>query len=144
MNRIHCSEITQLKDYGGHPLVVNIDRFAKANTNFRTALWTGKHLQLTLMSIPVGTDIGVEMHPDLDQFLRIEDGCAMIMMGENEYELNYRKKVNGDYAILVPAGTWHNIINTGNRPLKIYSIYAPPQHPFGTVHKTKADAEEYY
>ena len=96
------------------------------------------------MSIPVGTDIGVEMHPDLDQFLRIEDGCAMIMMGENEYELNYRKKVNGDYAILVPAGTWHNIINTGNRPLKIYSIYAPPQHPFGTVHKTKADAEEYY
>lgn len=144
MNRIHCSEITQLKDYGGHPLVVNIDRLAKANTNFRTALWTGKHLQLTLMSIPVGTDIGVEMHPDLDQFLRIEDGCAMIMMGENEYELNYRKKVNGDYAILVPAGTWHNIINTGNRPLKIYSIYAPPQHPFGTVHKTKADAEEYY
>ena len=144
MNRIHSSEITQLKDYGGHPLVVNIDRLAKANTNFRTALWTGKHLQLTLMSIPVGTDIGVEMHPDLDQFLRIEDGCAMIMMGENEYELNYRKKVNGDYAILVPAGTWHNIINTGNRPLKIYSIYAPPQHPFGTVHKTKADAEEYY
>lgn len=144
MNRIHCSEITQLKDYGGHPLVVNIDRLAKANTNFRTALWTGKHLQLTLMSIPVGTDIGVEMHPDLDQFLRIENGCAMIMMGENEYELNYRKKVNGDYAILVPAGTWHNIINTGNRPLKIYSIYAPPQHPFGTVHKTKADAEEYY
>lgn len=144
MNRIHCSEITQLKDYCGHPLVVNIDRLAKANTNFRTALWTGKHLQLTLMSIPVGTDIGVEMHPDLDQFLRIEDGCAMIMMGENEYELNYRKKVNGDYAILVPAGTWHNIINTGNRPLKIYSIYAPPQHPFGTVHKTKADAEEYY
>ncbi len=93
------------------------------------------------MSIPVGTDIGIEMHPNLDQFLRIEDGIGLVMMGPNRNALNYQKRVNGNYAIIVPAGTWHNIINTGNRPLKIYSIYAPPQHPFGTVHRTKKDAE---
>lgn len=143
MDRRYCNDMTPLGDYGGQPFIVNIDQSAKANTNFRTALWTGEHLQLTLMSIPVGSDIGVEKHLNLDQFLRIEDGCAIVMMGNNEHELDYRKRVNSDYAIFVPAGTWHNIINTGNRPLKIYSIYAPPQHPFGTVHKTKADAEHH-
>lgn len=133
---------TQITDYGNEPLIVNIDRFAKANPYFRTALWTGKHLQVTLMSIPVGSDIGIERHSNLDQFLRIEDGYALVMMGQQKNALNYQKRVNKDYAVIVPAGTWHNIINTGNRPLKIYSIYAPPKHPFGTVHKTKADAEE--
>lgn len=132
----------QLTDYGDEPLIVNIDCFAKANPYFRTALWTGEHLQVTLMCIAAGSEIGVEMHPNLDQFLRIEDGCALVMMGKNKNALNYQKKVNSDYAIIVPACTWHNIINTGNSPLKLYSIYAPPQHPFGTVHKTKADAEK--
>lgn len=120
----------------------NIDCLAKANRNFRTALRTGKHLQVTLMCIPAGSEIGVEMHPNLDQFLRIEDGCGVAMMGKCKEVLNYRKKVNSNYAVIVPAGTWHNIINTGTSPLKLYSIYAPPQHPFGTVHRTKADAEK--
>ena len=143
MSRRNCNGMAHSNDCGGQPIALNIDRLAKANTNFRTALWTGEHLQVTLMSIPVGTDIGAEMHSNLDQFLRIEDGCGIVMMGTSECELNYRQKVNSDYAIFVPAGTWHNIINTGNRPLKIYSIYAPPQHPFDTVHKTKADAEHH-
>ena len=131
----------EIRDYGGKPLIVNIDRFTKLNQNYRTALWTGDHLQVTLMSIPVRGDIGLENHPDTDQFIRIESGHALVMMGNDKDNLNYRERVDGDYAVIVPAGTWHNIINVGNTPLKLYSIYAPPHHPFGTVHKTKADAE---
>ena len=131
----------EIRDYGGKPLIVNIDRFTKLNQNYRTALWTGDHLQVTLMSIPVRGDIGLENHPDTDQFIRIESGHALVMMGNDKDNLNYRERVDGDYAVVVPAGTWHNIINVGNTPLKLYSIYAPPHHPFGTVHKTKEDAE---
>ena len=130
------------RDYGGEPLIVNIDRLTKVNPNFRTALWTGEHLQVTLMSIPAGGEIGLEVHPHLDQFLRIESGCAFVMMGKTEHSLSYRQRVNSNYAVIVPAGTWHNIMNAGRTPLKIYSIYAPPQHPFGTVHRTKAEAEK--
>lgn len=131
----------EIRDYGGKPLIVNIDRFTKLNQNYRIALWTGDHLQVTLMSIPVRGDIGLENHPDTDQFIRIESGHALVMMGNDKDNLNYRERVDGDYAVIVPAGTWHNIVNVGNTPLKLYSIYAPPHHPFGTVHKTKADAE---
>lgn len=131
-------------DYGPEPFVVNIDRATKQNTNFRTALWTGDHLQLTLMSIPVDGDIGLEMHDNLDQFIRIEDGEGLVRMGNSQDNLAYQARVNEDYAIIIPAGTWHNIMNTGDIPLKLYSVYAPPQHPFGTVHATKemAEAEE--
>lgn len=143
MNRnFSCNENPMLKDYGAEPLIVNIDRFAKMNPNYRTALWTGEHLQVTLMSIPVGGDIGLEIHHDLDQFIRIEYGMAKVMMGKCKNALNYCKNADGDYAVIIPAGTWHNIINIGKTPLKLYSIYAPPQHPYGTVHKTKKDAEE--
>lgn len=130
-----------LTDHGACPYVVNIDKATKMNNNYRTALWTGKHLQLTLMSIVVGGDIGLEMHPDVDQFLRIEQGCGVVKMGDSKNNLNFSSKVCENYAIIVPAGTWHNLINTGRVPIKLYSIYAPPQHPFGTVHKTKKDAE---
>lgn len=128
-------------DYGGRPLVINIDRATKANPNFRTALWTGEYLQVTLMCIPVGGDIGLEIHEDTDQFLRVEAGCATVKMGKNQHCMEEYRRVDGDYAILVPAGTWHNVINSGNVPLKIYSIYAPPHHPFGTVQRTRQDAE---
>lgn len=129
-----------LRDYGPEPFVVNIDKATKQNNNFRTALWTGSHLQLTLMSIKAGEDIGVEVHPDNDQFLRIEQGQGIVMMGSSKENLNLQRNVSKDYAIFVPAGTWHNVINKGNIPLKLYSIYAPPKHPRGTVHVTKADA----
>lgn len=114
---------------------------SKQNPYYRTALWTGDSLQVTLMSIPINGEIGIEMHFAGDQFIKIEDGCALVVMGEDETRLNRRYCVNRGYAVIVPAGTWHNVINTGNTPLKLYSIYAPPEHPFGTVHKTKADAE---
>jgi mannose-6-phosphate isomerase-like protein (cupin superfamily) len=92
------------------------------------------------MSINVGEDIGLEIHPNVDQFLRIEQGQGIVQMGKSKDNLNFERKVYDDSAIMIPAGTWHNAINIGNIPLKLYSIYAPPRHPRGTVHVTKADA----
>lgn len=122
------------------PFVVNIDQAAKLNNNYRTALWTGQHLQVTLMSINVGEDIGLEVHPTTDQFIRIEEGQGLVQMGASKDRLDFQTMAYEDYAIMVPAGTWHNVTNTGNRPLKVYVIYAPPEHPHGTVHQTKAIA----
>lgn len=129
-----------LKDYGPNPYVVDINQATIQNNTYRTALWTGEHLQVTLMSIEVGGDIGLEMHPAVDQFLRIEQGQGIVQMGETKDNLTFQRNVVDDSAIMIPAGTWHNVTNTGNTPLKLYSIYAPPNHPFGTVHMTKADA----
>lgn len=140
MNSSDFSRI-QLKDYGPQPFVVNINEAAKQNNTFRTALWTGSHLQVTLMSIPVGGEIGLEIHPNVDQFIRIEDGQGIVKMGSRKDYLDFQERVSDDFAIIIPAGKWHNLINTGNKPIKLYSIYAPPQHPHGTVHVTKADAE---
>lgn len=128
-------------DYGPEPFVVNIEKAASRNPYFRTTLWTGEHLQVTLMSIPAGGEIGLEIHPHVDQLLRIEAGTGLVKMGHSQDLLNYQSRVSDGCAIIVPAGTWHNIINIGNRPIKLYSIYAPPQHPHGTVHKTKAEAD---
>ena len=140
-----CSDMRddpiELKDYAPEPFVVNINEITKQNDTFRTALWTGTHLQVTLMSIKPGGSIGLEIHPNVDQFLRVEEGQGIVKMGDSKYKLDFQRKVYDDFAIMIPAGTWHNIINTGYKPLKLYSIYAPPQHPSGTVHKTKADAE---
>lgn len=130
----------RVTDYGPGPFVVDIEEATTQNNTFRTALWTGTHLQLTLMSIDVGEDIGLEIHPELDQFLRIEEGQGIVQMGDSKDRLDYEEKVSEDFAIVIPAGKWHNLINSGYQPLKLYSIYAPPQHPFGTVHKTKAEA----
>lgn len=131
----------ELKDYGPEPFVVDINEAAKQNTSYRTTLWTGTHLQLTLMSLKVGEDIGLEVHPELDQFIRIEEGQGLVKMGDRENNLYFQRSVFDDYAFIIPAGTWHNLYNTGNKPLKLYSIYAPPQHPHGTVQKTKAIAQ---
>lgn len=132
----------KLRDFGKKPFVVNINEAAKQNKTFRTALWTGDHLQVTVMSIKVGDDIGLEVHPTVDQFLRIEEGQGLVQMGDRKDQLDFKAEVYDDYAIMVPAGKWHNLINTGDKPIKLYTIYAPPEHPFGTVHKTKADAME--
>lgn len=135
-----------MNDYGPFPLIINIDQAANINPYYRTAMWTGPHLQVTLMSIPVGGDIGLEMHPELDQFIRVENGYGLVKMGKTKDQLNYTGNVNKNYAIIIPAGSWHNLFNVGSTPLKLYSIYTPPQHPFGTVHETKqiAEAWEHY
>ncbi|AOY75843.1 cupin [Clostridium formicaceticum] len=134
----------QLKDYGPCPYVVNIEEATKQNDFYRIALWTGEYLQLTLMSINVGDDIGLEIHEDHDQFIRIEEGQGIVMMGDRKDQLDFKAEVYDDYAIFIPAGKWHNLINTGCTPLKLYSIYAPPEHPRGTIHRTKADAEKHH
>ena len=130
-------------DYGPNPFVINIEQAALQNNYFRTALWTGEHLQVTLMVIKPCENIGLEIHPKIDQFLLIEQGQGIIMMGNSKDNLNFKKSINKNCAIIIPAGTWHNLINTGRVPLKLYSIYAPPQHPFNTVHETKQDAKEH-
>ena len=132
----------QLKDYGPYPFAINIEQATKSNNAFRTTLWTGQHMQLTLMSLLPGEDIGLERHPNVDQFIRIEQGTGMIRMGENKDTPTLQQTVSDGYAFIIPAGTWHNLTNIGQTPLKLYSIYAPPQHPFGTVHQTKAIAEK--
>ncbi len=138
-NRHYYDIIT---DYGPEPYAVNIREATKQNCNFRTTLWTGEYLQITLMCINVGEDIGLELHPELDQFIRIEEGQGIVLMGKHKNRMDFQARVSDDYAFVIPAGTWHNLINNGNRPLKLFSIYAPPQHPSGTIHRTKADAEQ--
>lgn len=140
INFMHTSRMDNhpmMKDYGGQPFVFNIEKATERNKTFRTAIWTGEHLQVTLMSIGVGEDIGLENHSDTDQFLRIEQGQGIVQMGDSRDNLTFQQNVFNDYAVMVPAGKWHNITNTGNVPLRLYSIYAPPEHPFGTVHESK-------
>ncbi len=135
--------MTEIIDHGPDPFVANIEEATLANTNYRTTLWTGSNLQVTLMAIQPGHDIGLEVHEDTDQFLRVEEGKATVYLGDSKENLE-SFEANNDDAVIVPAGTWHNLVNTGDTPLKVYSIYAPPHHPHGTVHATKeqADADE--
>jgi mannose-6-phosphate isomerase-like protein (cupin superfamily) len=121
--------------------VENIENVTKENETFRTALWTGKFSQLTVMDIKVGEDIGNEVHPDVDQFIRLEQGKAKVTFGKTEGQVEEEHDIEADWAIIIPAGTWHNVVNTGDESLKLYSIYSPANHPDGTVHATKADAE---
>ena len=119
----------------------NIEEATTSNTTFRTVLFTGKRMQLTVMSIGPGEEIGLEVHDDTDQFLRVEDGSAKVVMGASKDKLDDTHELKDDWAVIVPAGTWHNVINTGKTALKLYSIYTPPEHPPGTVHETKAEAD---
>lgn len=128
-------------DRGKQPVVENIEDWTKANENFRTTVWTGEKMQMTLMTIQPGDDIGLEVHHGIDQFLRIESGKGLCQMGPAEDNLDFEKEVEDDFAIFVPADMWHNVTNTGDEPLKLYTLYAGPDHVPGTVHKTHQDAE---
>jgi mannose-6-phosphate isomerase-like protein (cupin superfamily) len=94
------------------------------------------------MRLGPGEDIGLEAHDEHDQFLRIEQGRARVELGRTEDSIDETHEVTDDWAIIVPAGVWHNVVNTGDGDLKLYSLYSPPEHPDGTVHETKAEAEE--
>ncbi len=119
----------------------DIERVTLDNETFRTVVYTGEHTQLTVMRLGPGEDIGWEAHPHLDQFLRIEQGRGRAELGRTADRVEETHDVEGDWAIVVPAGVWHNVVNTGDGELKLYSLYSPPEHPDGTVHRTKADAE---
>ena len=130
-----------MADHGKKPYVVDIEELTTENTLFRDTIWTGEHIQMTVMSIPPGGDIGLEVHEDTDQFIRIEAGEGKCEMGETKDNLDFVRDVEDDDVILVPAGMWHNVTNTGDEPLQVYSIYSPPEHPHGTIHATKAEAD---
>lgn len=121
--------------------VDDIERVTLDNTNFRTVVRTGTHAQLTVMRLAPGEEIGWEAHGHLDQFLRIEQGKGRLDLGRAGDAVDESHDVEDDWAIIVPAGTWHNVVNTGDEDLKLYSIYSPPEHPDGTVHVTKAEAD---
>ena len=115
----------------------SIEKLTLKNKYFRQVLFTGKYCQLVVMCLQTGEEIGGEVHPNVDQFFRIEEGKAKFVLNHNEEFV-----VRGADAVVVPAGTHHNVINASkSEPLKLYTIYSPPNHPDGTVHKTKAEAE---
>jgi mannose-6-phosphate isomerase-like protein (cupin superfamily) len=121
--------------------VADIEAETIANDDFRRVLFTGSHIQLTVMSLAAGESIGWEMHDHLDQFLRLEHGTGTLKLGRSADEVAEEHAVADDWAIIIPAGTWHDVVNDGDDELKLYSVYGPPDHPPGTVHHTKADAE---
>lgn len=129
-----------IKDIGPLPQSFNIEEATKANRNYRSVAWSGRYLQVTLMSIPVGGDIGLEAHPQTDQFLRLEAGNGKVQMGSAKDKLTFEEDVSDGWCILVPAGTWHNITNTGATPMQVYALYAPAHHTPGKVQATAAEA----
>ncbi len=119
----------------------DINKLTVENDNFRTVVFTGEHTQLTLMRLAPGEEIGWEAHSNLDQFVRLEQGQALVEFGRTEDRVDARHEVSEDWAFIVPAGVWHNVVNTGDEDVKLYSLYSPPEHPGGTVHRTKAEAD---
>jgi mannose-6-phosphate isomerase-like protein (cupin superfamily) len=117
--------------------VGDIEKLTLMNGNFRDVLFTGKYCQLVVMCLKGGEDIGREVHPKVDQFFRVEEGKATFVFNDTEMH-----EVKAGGAVVVPAGTYHNVINASKtKKLKLYTVYSPPNHPVGTIHKTKAEAE---
>ena len=119
----------------------NIEQETLENSTFRTVLFTGSKTQLTVMSLKKGEEIGLEQHGDTDQFIRIEQGRARVTFGTSKDSVDETHELADDDAVIIAAGTWHNVINIGDGDLKLYSLYSPPEHPDGTVHATKAEAD---
>ncbi|WP_210506339.1 cupin domain-containing protein [Naasia sp. SYSU D00057] len=131
-----------IQDNGPKPNAFDIETATVQNDNYRAVAWTGKFLQVTLMSIPPGESIGLEAHPGTDQFLRVDAGKGRCVMGPDKDDLDFQQDVTDGWSIQVPAGTWHDVINTGDEPLRLYTIYAPSHHAAGAVQPSKEVAEE--
>lgn len=129
-----------MDDIGPRPHAFDIEQATRRNDAYRTVAWTGRYLQVTLMTIPVGESIGLESHPATDQFLRVDSGSGRVVMGPSEDDLDFEQNVTDGWSIQVPAGTWHDVINVGDEPLQLYTVYAPSHHASGAVHKTSMDA----
>lgn len=120
----------------------NIEDLTLKNQNFMKVIWAGKYMQVALMSINPGSSIGLEVHPDTDQILKIECGIGQVLIGKSKDRLSYQKRIKKGDVIVVPAGMWHNVINLGRESIKLYSVGAPPAYKFGTVCKTKQDTKK--
>ena len=110
--------------------VINIDDVSDNNNEYKKTIWLGEFIKVNVMSIPTGKEIGNEIHTEQDQFIKIESGRALVTFGKSEEEITLERAIDDDYAIIVPAGTWHNIKNIGNSDLKLFSIYAPPNEMY--------------
>jgi mannose-6-phosphate isomerase-like protein (cupin superfamily) len=115
--------------------VENIEQATLANDDFRRVVYTGRNLQLVLMTLQPGDEIGEEVHEDIDQFFRVEEGRGTI------YIDGLANPIEDDFAAIVPAGARHNVVNSGDEPLRLYTLYSPPEHKDGTIHQDKAQAE---
>ena len=135
------TEGMSVNDNGPGPKAFDLETETTANDHYRRVAWSGTYLQLTLMSIPPGESIGLEAHPDTDQFLRLDAGKGRVTMGPAEDDLSFQQDVEDGWAVMVPAGMWHDIINTGDEPMRLYAVYAPVHHAAGIVQATAADAE---
>lgn len=133
-------DLVGIEDIGPQPQSFDLETATLDNRDYRAVAWSGTHLQLTLMSIPVGEDIGLEAHPGTDQFLRLDGGRGRVQMGPAKDRLEFDREVEDGWAVFVPAGTWHNITNIGDEPMQLYAVYAPVHHAAGKVHHTAADA----
>ncbi len=131
-----------IEDIGPNPQSFDLETETIENTNYRTVAWSGKYLQVTLMSIPVGGDIGLEKHPETDQFIRLDKGRGRAQMGLDKDNLTFDQEVADGWCVLIPAGSWHNVTNIGDEPMQVYTIYAPQHHAPGKIHVTKADDNE--
>lgn len=131
----------RIKDIGPEPQAFDIESATKENSSYRSVAWSGRYLQVTLMSIPVGGDIGLEVHHETDQFLRLDAGSGRVQMGAEKDSLTFDKEVTDGWCVLVPAGTWHNVTNIGTKPMQIYTVYAPAHHKPDKVHETAEAAE---
>jgi len=132
----------KITDNGPQPNAFDLETATRENANYRTVAWTGKYLQVTLMSIPPGSSIGLEAHPETDQFVRLDAGTGHVIMGPAEDDLPFQLDVSDGWSVQVPAGTWHDIINTGSEDMRLYVVYAPTHHTPGIVQETAADAEK--
>ncbi len=119
----------------------DIEDLTLGNDTFRTVLHTGEHLQLVVMCLQPGEEIGLEVHGHIDQFIRVEQGAARVTLGPSREQVARTVELADDGAVVIPAGTWHNVVNSGQGALRLYTIYTPPEHPAGTVHETKAEAD---
>lgn len=129
-----------MPDFGKQPYVMNIGEAVRQNESYRTTVWTGEKLQVIVMAIGANDESGVEIHKGIDQFIRIESGEGICKMGPEKTKYTFERTLKEDDAIFIPANTWHNIINTGSEPLRLYTIYSGAQYAEGTIHKTRSEA----
>lgn len=130
-----------VKDLGPQPQAFDLEQATRDNGNYRTVAWSGRYLQVTLMSIPVGGEIGLEMHPETDQFIRLDAGRGRAQIGKSKDQLTFDEEVSDGWCVLIPAGTWHNVTNIGQEPMQLYAIYAPVHHKAGKIHRTAGEAQ---